>query len=179
MKIFTSVNFKCMWHFRGQGSMTMDAIDIPIKRRVNFLGAQLKLCCVISDNGRRYTTELMQTAIELMLRSHSCYKALPNILALPSIQTVKSYFGKLGSPESRRECKEVVSNFFSKLDGFQKYCSITADGIHVKPSLQFQNEVIGFAADIDYPCVAKTVLAIVINPVPVFVAQLLPVFSLN
>ena len=28
-----------------------DAIDIPIKRRVNFLCAQLKLCCVISDNG--------------------------------------------------------------------------------------------------------------------------------
>ena len=28
-----------------------DAIDIPIKRRVNFLGVQLKLCCVISDNG--------------------------------------------------------------------------------------------------------------------------------
>ena len=28
-----------------------DAIDIPIKRRVNFLCVQLKLCCVISDNG--------------------------------------------------------------------------------------------------------------------------------
>ena len=76
-----------------------DAIDIPIKRSVNFLCAQLKLCCVISDNGRRYTAELMQTAIELMLRSRSCYKALLNILARPSIQTVKSYFGKLGSPE--------------------------------------------------------------------------------
>ena len=45
-----------------------DAIDIPMKRRVNFLCAQLKLCCVISDNGRRYTAELMRTAIELMLR---------------------------------------------------------------------------------------------------------------
>ena len=66
-----------------------DAIDIPIKRRVNFLCAQLKLCCVISDNGRRYTAELMQTAIELMLRSRSCYKALLNILALPSIQTAQ------------------------------------------------------------------------------------------
>ena len=102
-----------------------DAIDIPIKRRVNFLCVQLKLCCVIiSDNGRRYTAELM-------LRSRSCYKALLNILALPSIQTVKLYFGKLGSPESLGECKEVVSNVFSKLDGFQKYCSITADEIRV------------------------------------------------
>ena len=55
---------------------------------------------------------------------------------------------------------QVVSNVFSKLDGFQKYCSITADEIHVKPSLQFQKEnVIEFVADIDYPCVAKTVLA--------------------
>ena len=44
-----------------------DANDIPIKRRVNFLSPQLKLCCVISDNGRRHTAELMQTAIELML----------------------------------------------------------------------------------------------------------------
>ena len=159
-----------------------DAIDIPIKRRVNFLCAQLKLCCVISDNGRRYTAELMQTAIELMLRSHSCYKALLNILALPSIQTMKSYFGKLGSLESLGEYKEVVSNVFSKLDRFQKYCSITADEIHVKPSLQFQKDkVIGFAADIDYPCVAK-VLAIMINPsmgALAFVARLLPVFSLK
>ena len=58
----------------------------------------------------------------------------------------------------------MVSNVFSKLDGFQKYCSITADEIHVKPSLQFQKvKVIGFAEDIDYPCVAKTVLAIMIN----------------
>ena len=115
-----------------------DAIDIPIKRRVNFLCAQLKLCCVISDNGGRYTAELMQTAIELMLRSRSCYKAFLNILALPSIQTVKSYFGKLGSPESLGQCNEVVSTIFSKLDEFQKYCSITADEIRVKPSLQFQ-----------------------------------------
>ena len=160
-----------------------DAIDIPIKRRVNFLCAQLKLCCVISDNGRRYTAELMQTAIELMLRDRSCYKALLNILALPSIQTVKSYFGKLGSLESLGGCKEVVSNVFSKLDGFQKYCSITADEIHVKPSLHFQKDkVIRFVADIDYPCVAKTVLAIMINPsmgAPAFVARLLPMFSLK
>ena len=103
----------------------------------------------------------MPTAIELMLRSRSCYKALLNILA----QTVKSYFGELGSLESLGECKEGVSNVFSKLDGFQKYCSITADEIHVKPSLHFQKDkMVGFAADIDYPCVAKTVLAIMVNP---------------
>ena len=57
------------------------------------------------------------------------------------------------------------------------------DEIHVKPSLEFQKDkVIGFAADIDYPCVAKTVLAIMINPsmgAPAFVARLLPVFSLK
>ena len=160
-----------------------DAIDIPIKRRVNFLCAQLKLCCVISDNGRRYTAELMQTAIEHILRSRSYYKVLLNILALPSIQTVKSYFGKLGSPDNLGECKEVASNVFSKLDRFQKYCSITAGEIHVKPSLQFQKEkVIGFAADIDYPYIAKTVLVIMVNPlmgVPAFVAWLLLVFSLK
>ena len=87
-----------------------------------------------------YTAELMQTAIELMLRSRSCYKALLNILVLQSIQTMKSYLGKRGSPESLGECKEVVSNVFSTLDGFHKHCSITADEIHVKPSVQFQKD---------------------------------------
>ena len=160
-----------------------DALDIPIKKRINFLCDQLTLCCASGDKGRRYSVEIMQIAIELMLRSRNCYKALLNILALPSIQTVKSYFGKLGSPESLGECKEVISNVFSKLDGFQKYCSITADEIHVKPSLQFQKDkVIGFAADVDTPCVAKTVLAVMINPsmgASAFVARLLPVFSLK
>ena len=100
-----------------------------------------------------------------------------------SIRTVKSYFGKLGSPESLEECREVITNVFSKFIGIQKYCAITADEIHIKPSLQFQKDkVIGFAADVDTPCVAKTVLAVMINPsmgAPTFVARLLPVFSLK
>ena len=78
---------------------------------------------------------------------------------------------------------QVISNVFSKLNGFEKYCFITADEIHVKPSLQFQKDkIIGFAADVDEPCVAKTVLAVMINPsirAPAFVARLLPVFSLK
>ena len=92
----------------------------------------------------------------------------------------------MGNLEARKvsaNVKKWYQTFFSKLDGFQKYCSITADEIHVKPSLQFQKDkVIGFAADIDYLCVAKTVLAIMINPsigVPAFVARLPPVFSLK
>ena len=139
------------------------------------------MCCI--DVGRRYNAELMQAAVELMLRSRNCCNALRNNLALPSIKTVKSYFGKLGSPGSLSECSEVVSNVFSKLDGFQKYCFITADEIHVKPSLQFQKDkVIGFAADVGNPCIAKAVLEIMINPpvgAPAFVARLLPVFSLK
>ena len=125
----------------------------------------------------------MQMAVELMLRSRNCYKALRDILALPSIKTIKSYFGKLGSPDSLRKCSEDISNVFSKLNGFEKYCFITADEIHVKPSLQFQKDkIIGFTADVDEPCVAKTVLAVMINPsmgAPAFVARLLPVFSLK
>ena len=78
------------------------------------------------------------------------------------------------------EARKVLAN---AKKWYQKYCSITAGEIHVKPSLQFQKDkVIGFAAHIDYPCVAKTVLAIMINPsmgAPAFVARLLPVFSLN
>ena len=149
----------------------------------HFLCDQLAFCCIESDAGRRYNAEIMQMAVELMLRSRNCYKALRDILALPSIKTVKSYFGKLRSPDSLRECSEVISNVFSKLNGFEKYCFITADEIHVKPSLQFQKDkIIGFAADVDEPCVAKTVLAVMINPsmgAPAFVARLLPVFSLK
>ena len=160
-----------------------DETDIPTKKRIIFLCVQLSLFCSLGDNGRRYSAEVMQTAIELMLRSRNCYKALLNILALPWVRTVKSYFGKLGRPESLEKCREVISNIFSKFIGIQKYCAITADEIHIKPSLQFQKDkVIGFAADVDTPCVAKTVLAVMINPsmgAPAFVARLLPVFSLK
>ena len=82
----------------------------------------------------------MQTAVELMLRSRNRYKALLNFLALPSLKTVKSYFGKHESLDSLIECTDVVSNVLAKLDGLQKYCAITADEIHVKAFLQFQKD---------------------------------------
>ena len=85
-----------------------DVIDTSIKRRVNFLCDQLKLWFVIGDNGRRYNAEHMQTAVELMQLSRNCYKALLNILSLPSIQTVKSYLGKLGNPECLGGIKNIV-----------------------------------------------------------------------
>ena len=72
---------------------------------------------------------------------------------------------------------------FSKLDGLERYCFITADKIHVKPSVQFQkDQIIGFAVDSEEQKVAKAVLAIMINPlmgVPAFVARLLPIHSLK
>ena len=77
-------------------------------------------------------------AMELMLRSRSCYKALDNILVLPDdIRTVMSYFGKLGSIDSIKECPEVMSNVFEPLTDLQKYCFIIADEIHIKPTLRF------------------------------------------
>lgn len=159
-----------------------DDIDEKVKKKVGFLLEQVKMCCV-GSRGRRYSSQLIQSAIELMLRSRNCYRSLLNFLSLPNIKTLKSYFGKLGSPESIEVCKEVISSVFLKLDGLERYCFITADEIHVKPSVQFQkDQIIGFAVDSEEQKVAKTVLAIMINPsmgVPAFVARLLPIHSLK
>lgn len=159
-----------------------DDIDEQVKEKILFLLEQVKMCCV-GSKGRRYSGQLIQSAVELMLRSRNCYRSLLNFLSLPNIKTLKSYFGKLGSPESIEVCKEVISSVFAKLDGLERYCFITADEIHVKPSVQFQkDQIIGFAVDCEEQKVAKTVLAIMINPsmgVPAFVARLLPINSLK
>jgi len=159
-----------------------DDIDPKLKKKIAFLSEQVKICSA-SSTSRRYSSSLYQSAIELMLRSRNCYNALQDFLSLPSIKTLKSYFGKLGSPESIRVCREVISSVFSQLSEIEKYCFITADEIHVKPSIQYQkDQIIGFAVDCEEQKVAKTILAIMINPsmgAPAFVARLLPVFSLK
>ena len=109
-----------------------------------------------------------------MLRSRNCYKALRDILPLPHKNTLRSYFGKLGSPDSESACKEVISKVFAEFeDPTSKYCFITADEITIKP-LQFQkNQIIGYAMDAEDGQVAKKVVAIMVNPsmgMPAFVA---------
>ena len=50
-------------------------IDIPIKKIIIFLCDQFLLCCSLGDNGRWYNADVIQTAIELMLRISNFYKA--------------------------------------------------------------------------------------------------------
>ena len=46
---------------------------------------------------------------------------------------MRNYFGKLGTPGSDQECKDVVKSVFLKLDGLEKYCKILLDEIYIKP----------------------------------------------
>ena len=132
----------------------------------------------------QYSMGMIQDAMELMLRSRSCYKAPQNTWVFPDIRTVKSFFGKLGSPDS-----EVISNVFEPLTDLQKYCFIIADKIYIKSALRFQKDkihikpaqrfqkgkFIGFPADTESPTVLKTALTIMVTPslgAPAFVARL-------
>ena len=60
-----------------------DSNDID-KKRVGFLLEQVKMYCV-GSTGRRCSSQLIQSAIELMLRSRNCYRSLLNFLSLPNI----------------------------------------------------------------------------------------------
>ena len=64
--------------------------------------------------------------------SRNAYKALRQYVILPSDKTLKSYFGKLGLARNSGECKAVISNVFSGLQGLEKCCNITTDEIYVK-----------------------------------------------
>ena len=134
-------------------------------------------------NGYRYDRECVLEAINLFLRSRCAYKSLRGILILPSQKYLRSYFGKLGSPGSFNECKEVIDRVFLKLDDNKKICFISADEIYVKPANRFRgNHIVGMAVNQDQPCPAKTVLTLMVNPIfgaPAFVARLLPVNNLT
>ena len=120
----------------------MDA-DAVGREHVKFLSNQI-LAIFRTPHGRRYDAYVVQTALELMPRSRNCYKALRDILPLPHKNTLRSYFDKLGSPDSESVCKEVISKVFAEFeDPISKYCFITADEITIKPSLQFQKNQIG------------------------------------
>ena len=69
------------------------------------------------------------------------------------------------------------------MDEKQNYCFISVDEIHIKPGITYRgNHLIGHAADTETTCVAKTVLAMMVNPslgAPPFVGRLLPIYSLH
>lgn len=151
------------------------------ERKVEFLGNQLMAHSL--SGYRFYDSHDIKEALELYLRSRSCYRAAEKLLSLPTEKTIRSYFGEIGSPGSENDCQATLRQVFSKLSDKERFCFITVDEITVKPALRYRaNHIIGHAIDSDSLQPAKKVLAMMINPslgAPPFVARLIPVFALK
>ena len=73
--------------------------------------------------GHRYCAQTMiYDALNLFLRNTNCYRELRKLLSLPDCTTLRNYFGKLGTPGTDCDCKNVISSVFFNLEGLQKYC---------------------------------------------------------
>ena len=137
-------------------------IDEDERSKIKFLTDQLFLQSR-NANGLRYEASTMKTAIALYLRSRNCHSGLREYLALPHPNTIKNYFGDLGSPGDLTECENIIKSF-SKLSGNGKYCKILVDEIHIKPAVRHEGtHVIGFSND-EPTKPARTVLAIMVAP---------------
>ena len=94
------------------------------------------------------------------LKSRSAYEEVRKLLAWPSAKTLKSYFGRLGTPGSKDECKRVIKSVFDKLDGDEKHYKILVDEIHIQPTSRYSS-IHDMGTAVDDPCkAARTVLAI-------------------
>ena len=162
-------------------NLTTTTEDVTKYHRINFLCDQMELNAV-KQHGARCNPGTMKDSINLYLRSRNCYNAICELMVLPHKNTIKSYFGKLGSPGSKQECSKVIQNVFSSLTGLEKHCKILIDEIYIKPGAQYQGgHIIGYAED-EPSKIAKTVLALMISTQmgkPAFVARLILVYSLT
>ena len=90
--------------------------------RISFTCDQLVLNAA-ENHGRRYSGDFIGEAISLYLKSSSCYDAFRYVLVLPHRDTVKSFFGKLGSPGSLSECSTVGHKVMSTFnDAMERHC---------------------------------------------------------
>ena len=160
---------------------TLDGIEDERKKKLDFIFNQLILHSK-NTGGQRYDAPTVRDALEIFLRRRNAYKVLRQFLILPCGRTLRSYFGKLGSAGSDGECRAVISNVFSQLDGLNTCCYITADEIYVKPSVSYRaGEIVGLGVDQDPPRPAKTILALMVNFIystPAFIARMLPITTL-
>ena len=161
-----------------------DNNDLSTKeKQIRFTSNQMILTDTKGETGRRYTLENITAALNIFLRSRSAYKVIREILVLPSEKHLKSSFGKLNTPDSLNECKDVIQKVFSGLIDTQTLCYVTADEIYIKPEIRFRgNHIVGMSVNEDTPSPAKTILALMINPIlgaPAFVARLFPVNNLQ
>ena len=156
-------------------------LDETKRKQLDFMSNQLILHSA-GKSGQKYNASTVRSALEVYLRSRGAHRALRQLLIVPCGKTMMSYFGKLGSAGSNTECKAVVSNVFSQLEGVGRSCFVTIDEIHVKPSIRYQaNELVGMGVDQNPPKPAKTMLALMINFIyntPAFIARFIPLTSL-
>ena len=66
-------------------------------------------------HGNRYSSYTMKESINIFLRSRNSYRAIRELVVLRHEKTIKSYFGKLGSPGSLSECASVIKTVFEKV----------------------------------------------------------------
>ena len=70
-----------------------DNNDLSTKeKQIRFISNQMILTDTRGETGRRYTLENITEALNIFLRSRSAYKALREILVLPSEKHLKSFF---------------------------------------------------------------------------------------
>ena len=104
------------------------------RRQVFFIGKQLMLF-----NRHRFSSDDMAEAINLYLRSRNSFnsfRALRELLILPSRNTICDYFGRIGIAGSNQECERTLKKVFSSLNDGQKHCFISFDEIHIKPGIE-------------------------------------------
>ena len=84
-------------------------IDDDDMHRVQFLVEQLNIQNA-KPCGNRYgnSPTILWTALNLYMRSRSCYNELRKTITLPHPRTIQSCFGKLGTPGSLKECTQTV-----------------------------------------------------------------------
>ena len=103
-------------------------MDEDERTKAKFLTEQLLLQSK-KLHGQRYDASMMRTAISLYLRSRNCYSALRQCLTLPHPDTIKRYFGDLGTPGDFTECENTIKSVFDKLTKTERYCKVLVDEI--------------------------------------------------
>ena len=98
------------------------------------------------------------------------------------MKSIHKLFGNISTAGSVNECREVVSNTLGNFKEKQKWCKLLIDEVHIKPAIRYRgSHLIGSAID-DPSKAARTALTIMICPLmgaPVFVARILPIYSIN
>ena len=129
----TPLDYRSELHYAGWSVLNLcDELDGDFnwdtkkRRQVKFIGMQ-----ILAFDQKEYSADNMADAINLYLRSRNTYRALRELLVLPSRNTICDYFGKCGLVGGLKECERTLRNVFSSFNEGQKDCFISFDEIHI------------------------------------------------